>query len=1795
MAYNKLSTANLPSPAVNPARGVSPRDYFQTFTYSGNGADLQVGDVVRKPTDTITIASSLNFDLNEGSYLTWTPSTPTNQYKWTWSGWVKFTGSSADSMLFSQYDGSDTNNRAFLGFDNGANLTYTQTVGGTRTRLVADTSAFPVDGYSQWKHIVVSFDSAQGTASNRTKIYIDGVQMTKFSPEEYVGQNTSEINKSGAIHQIGAAGSTALFSGALTDVYFVDGLALGPDSFGGDDANGIWVPKTYSGAVGNNGFHLKFETDSAVEAFNTVTYQGISFSAKKVKGFGFNPDFIWLKKRDGTPREHLLFDKVRGDNAWLKSDTTDVEATRLVSFIDDGFSVDDGADHTNSDGFHYVAWGWSADNSDRVSPSTTGLSTVTYTGNGSEQSISGFGYSPDLVWIKDRSVARGSVLFDTVRGAEKYLRTNTTDAEAISGTETLTSFDTDGFTTQNNAALNNTNEEYVAWTWDAGENNTPTSHSSITYTGTGTTKSVSELGFSPDLVWIKSRNHAHNGEIFDTYRGPLAMMQPSQISPQYSPRGVSSFDSDGFSLDGSQYTNSNNMLFVAWAWDAGDGDYVQNGEGSITSFVKSNPTQGFSIVAYTGTGSLGSVGHGLNQAPDYMVTKRYDSDSHWWVHGKAVGASDNNYVLWNTTGGLDSAGDVMSSIDNDTFSVISNSYINAEGGQYVSYCWHTVAGYSKFGTYNGSSGNVTVTGVGFRPGFLLVKNLDSATSKWGIVDGSRSPLGDTEATLYTAANSEYNGNLHHIEFTDDGFIVKNTDDIWNTNGDTFLYAAWKGSYSDYITDFNTDGSVDSRVKTSTEKGFSIVRFDTGASGVKSFGHGLGATPGMCIFKNLDGGSNQHWNVWHSGFSNLAQNYMYLNLTNAVSTDSQQWGNIAPTSTEFTFQSGYGFPANVRMIGYCWTAKAGYSDFGTYQGNSGTEVTVTTGFRPGWLMIKNRDLASEWHVLDTDRSLSSPYGHALRPNSANAEFDPSDIGATIEFTDTGFKVSGNVDHFNYSNNTYIYAAFASTNLEPLEYNFDGDIQSTLKANQDYGFSIVAYKGNSDASKTIGHGLSSTPSMIIVKGRNVAQDWIVYHEGNTGSPETQRLYLNNSNATDTVAWWNNTAPTSDVFSVSNFNGTGNSYDYIAYCWAAKAGYSDFGSYTGTGSNLTIDFGFKPAFFLTKSTSAGDPWVILDATRETVNDRNFVLQPNSSASEDTDNDDIVEFTDTGVVIKSTSGWSNRSGIDYIYAAFADTRDTDFFKDSSTKGNDWQPVNLEYEDVLPDTPSNSYPVINPGQSASINISKGGLNFTNTSGVIHRSALTSQILPKSGKWYWEVTLNSSSTNGTNAIGISDVSYDNGTALGGAGNYFYNEGLALYGNNGQLFGSATYGTQVAVSNVTFTANDVMGVAYDADNKTMRFYKNGVLLSNYYANIKDQDYDFVPAASAYGNPSGAGNNFNFGQLPFVHSVPSGFTTLSEDNIPVDDTNMESPDLVWIKSRTAAYNHCWIDSVRGVGKFVNSNNTYAENDNAGASSVVDFNKNGFTLGPDPSTNSEGENYVAWTWKAGGTAVTNNVGTISSQVSANQNAGFSIVKYTGTSANATVGHGLNQELDMLIVKNRDRSANWHVWHNALTGAQFLELSSTAAAGTDAPSWNSTVPTSTVFSVGTSNSTNASGEDLIAYCWHSVAGYSKFGSYTGNGSSDGVYVFTGFKPAFLMVKKTDGAGVDGWTIVDNKRDTFNVMDQRLQAQNNNVEGGDVDLVDFLSNGFKIRYNGQMNNQNGTTYIYMAFAENPEKFSNAR
>jgi len=421
---------------------------------------------------------------------------------------------------------------------------------------------------------------------------------------------------------------------------------------------------------------------------------------------------------------------------------------------------------------------------------------------------------------------------------------------------------------------------------------------------------------------------------------------------------------------------------------------------------------------------------------------------------------------------------------------------------------------------------------------------------------------------------------------------------------------------------------------------------------------------------------------------------------------------------------------------------------------------------------------------------------------------------------------------------------------------------------------------------------------------------------------------------------------------------------------------------------------------------------------------------------------------------------------------------------------------------------------------------------------------------------------------------------------------------------------------------VIGVALDMDTGAVTFYKNGTSQGvAFNTNISGKTIQI-----SLNNGSGGATqtySINFGQRPFAYTAPSGYKALCTQNLPTPTIGATTatqagkyfnpviytgngttqsvtgvgfqPDFTWIKDRNAGYDHQLFDINRGVLKTLQTDNTNAEV--TYANSLTAWGSDGFTLGGANGTNINGYNFVAWNWKANGSGSSNTAGSITSTVSANTTSGFSVVTYTGNgTAGATIGHGLGVAPSMVICKTRTGSSvgAWQTYHSALGATKTVFLNLTDAAYTNSLYWNNTAPTSSVFSLGGNADGNGSGYTMVAYCFAEISGYSKFGSWTGNGSSDGPFVYTGFKPAYILWKRTDSSAGGDWGIVDATRNPSNVVGEYLAADLSGA-GATYSMLDMVSNGFKIRWSDTSTNASGGTYIYMAFATNPFKYSLAR
>jgi len=553
----------------------------------------------------------------------------------------------------------------------------------------------------------------------------------------------------------------------------------------------------------------------------------------------------------------------------------------------------------------------------------------------------------------------------------------------------------------------------------------------------------------------------------------------------------------------------------------------------------------------------------------------------------------------------------------------------------------------------------------------------------------------------------------------------------------------------------------------------------------------------------------------------------------------------------------------------------------------------------------------------------------------------------------------------------------------------------------------------------------------------------------------------------------------------------------------------------------------------------------------------------------------------------------------------------DTSGNGNTWTVNNCSVTagatyDSMIDVPTvgttgSNYCVWNPVSGLGGTFSDG--NLKSATGTSTQPTLGTFQLPITGKWYWEVTVD---TVAEMSIGINTLPFSSSTRT------------VYYRAGGASAGIYIEGTANAFAAASYTNADVISVAYNADASQITWYKNntqqgGPFTLTSLANL----FPYLIQTSGAGSCTGV---VNFGQQGFKYTPPTGYSALNTYNLPtpsiligaahmaattytgtgasltvantVNSTSFQ-PDLVWVKGRTAitgATDHAWYDSVRGVQKQLESNTTTAETTET--TGLTAFGSTGFTVGALAQMNTITTAYIGWQWKGSGTTVSNTSGTITSTVCVNPTAGFSVLTYTGVGATRTIGHSLGVAPAMVITKNKSSATSWRIYHafSNATPQNYVLYFDTSAATAETAFMNNTAPTSAVFTAGTNICAAA---DYVSYCFAPIAGYSAFGSYTGNGSTDGPFVFTGFRPRCVLFKSS--SSVNNWQIYDTSRNTSNATTNWIYPDVANAEATSGVDIDILSNGFKPRSTNAINNGSGVTYIYAAFAESPFKNSLAR
>jgi len=1438
-----------------------------------------------------------------------------------------------------------------------------------------------------------------------------------------------------------------------------------------------------------------------------------------------------------------------------------------------------------------------------------GMDVVTWTGNGSTQTISGLGFQPDFVWIKARSAAYDHYLQDVVRGATKTLEANQTGAETTNA-DGVTEFTSDGFKLgagTGNTAPNVTNVTYVGWAWKAGGAAVSNTDGSLTsqvsastdygfsiVTGTTPSSGVSSYGHgldtAPKLMLVKLSNvsanwHIYSEELGNTgylYFTSAAAGTTTALWDSTSP--TNSVFTLGTSFDGS-------YNFVAYCWS------------EVSGFSK--------FGSYSGSGSSGNaVTTGFK--PRYVLLKRTDSTGNWFIFDSARGTGK---TVW-----ADLPDDEESSysitITANGFTVNGTaSGMNATGGTYIYAAFADrpgnnfdvnnlvatagadgAAGFDVV-TYSGNGGAQVIGGPAYS-----TQTLSAVSSSETVTNPGRAFNGSTSNSAYTFNGIKFTpiggsqSNVTSLRFYSESYgqggTIKLNGTTIETNYD-FGNGGWYSFSSTALSNINNtltsfewnrqpgQGSNNNDYLNAVEINGTVLIDGAGAP--------LKFQPDLVWIKSRSSGTEGHYIA--NSINGLTEN-MRSNSTSAEQTNTN--GVTAADANTFTLgDSGRVNGTSQNYVAWAWNAGA----------NSNKTYTVKVVSDSG-NKYRFDDFGTSAVTLDLqegstyvfDQSDSSNAGHPIRfGTSANG----TDYTTGVTHTGTPGSAGAKTTLVLGTGVATLYYSCANhsgmggqinTNSTAGASNFDGSIQSTVKANQEYGFSIVSTSPSNNAV-SIGHGLNATPSVIISKSRTVTYDWNVMH-ASLGGDEIMRL--NTTAAKQTVSNYYNSIGTS-TFSVISGNNANNSGDMVYYCWSEISGFSKFGSYSGGTNPRTITTGFKTAFVLIKSSSHSSHWQIIDATRGGTQKlaSDLSAAENDSSTLGGTSTNTVEFLDDGFKLTTTNTGTNQSGYTYIYMAFAGTPDGSGV------------------DSLIDTPTNydassgnnggNYCTLNPlhapaivGSGTSPTITNGNLDVTGnnqeTAGTFGAS---------SGKWYYEVTQHDAG-NFTNGVGW----YREGTS---EESIYRDDGAFRFNGSESSYGASWQ-----------SAGDVIGIALDIDNNTIAFYKNGASQGNAKTNLPAGTY--IPLIY---NRQVSDLSANFGQRPFVYTPPTGHKSLCTQNL-ADPTIADgstafdaklwtgtgssrsitgygfSPDLAWIKSRSGAYVHYWVDTVRGAAKRLQSNSTTTELNSS--QSLTAFNSDGFDLGNEQAVNENNDTFVGWAWDAGASTVSNTDGSITANVRANASAGFSICSYTGIGDGSTesFGHGLNAAPEFVIIKNRDSSTNWAVYHKGGGAGATYRLDDTNAKESTSM-FDSQHPSSSVVYLKENSNRVNNPYDYVAYCFAPVAGYSAFGSYTGNGSSDGPFVYTGFRPRFLLFKCSSAIG--NWIIIDSARDTFNDGETAKLAPNHSYEENNSSyigfasqtLVDFTSNGFKLRSTGGTSNDSGATYIWAAFCEHPFKTARAR
>ena len=1050
--------------------------------------------------------------------------------------------------------------------------------------------------------------------------------------------------------------------------------------------------------------------------------------------------------------------------------------------------------------------------------------------------------------------------------------------------------------------------------------------------------------------------------------------------------------------------------------------------------------------------------------------------------------------------------------------------------------------------YTGNGSTRSISSLNFSPDLVWFKNRGTTNyHQWH--DRVRGPL---KRIYSNSSDAENNYTTALTSFDSNGWTMGNGTPC-NASGNNYVAWCWKAGGT---ASSNSNGTITSSVSANASHGFSIVSYNSGSStGNYTLGHGLSSAPKFIIHKSRASGN---WWAYHASVIDNTSKYLQLNSTNAIATNSApMWGASLPTSSVFGVRVGDLIGTNTDTIAYCWSEVAGFSKFGSYSGGTNPK-TITTGFKPIFLMFKRTDSANHWILIDSARGGTQKLAADLNVT----ENDNASIGDAsqniVEFSADGFKLTTTNSATNVSGGTYIYMALAAQpDSSAIDSLVDTPTNGDTASDTGLGNQIT---GNYATFNPLENPIVRTPTFSNGNLQVVGQNQSAQYSGcmvNFGF--TSGKYYCEFTYQDKISgfWGVGIIPQSELTALgrttSNNYGLMESANSRIYMGSNGAVYSNSGTIVtglptfaeGDVIGLAVDF------------DAGKMWVSKNGT-----------YPNSG-NPATGANATTTFTTT------YAPW--RIGI-----------------------------NLNNNDTI---------VLNSGQRAFNTAAPSGYKSLNTAN------LPTPTIADGSKYFDTKLYTGSGAARSITMDNSEMSPDfvwlkarNDAAdhhhlfdkVRGAGKRIFsnltnaestdNNTLSSFDSNG-----FSLGTQTAVNG---NGDSMVGWVWDAGSSNTTIAA-GSLNSSLYNQAETWNSQVTGTSQTYdfGGGGKRGNNYMFdgnikhstaalGAAPGANIIWSGSIAFSTSFAIANENDGASSA---------------INITHGAGNTVTNVRSQVpntSNSQLAAGTVLLTTLTGITS---PVTkielvsSSSAANGITQVVADGKMLVDSSitlaaVPSITSQVMASPESGFSIVKFTGVTWNGsnpqTIGHGLNAAPKMIILKNIDRAVNWAVYHKSIGNTTMLQLNTTGGKeGNDSGYWNNTTPTSSVFSVGNGYGYRTGGinEAFSALCFAPVAGYSAMGSYVGNGSADGPFVFTGFKVAWLMVKNTTTSG-ETWTIYDAVRDPHNLATNRLQpndaaAESSGTAARDKDL---LSNGFKIRGGSGEQNTSGNTYIYLAFASNP-------